>query len=63
MPLDDYLATIDPFLKQEGMPACHAGRQSFNIDHVGNVSPCIEKIDKIQGNVRDEPLERIYARM
>ena len=59
----DYLKHIDPFLQKGTMPECHAGRQSFNIDHVGNVSPCIEKIDRIQGNVRQEPLEKIFERM
>ena len=33
----DYIRAIDPFLRGEEMPACHAGVQSFNIDHVGNV--------------------------
>jgi hypothetical protein len=30
--------------------------RSFNLDHVGNVSPCIEKIDRPVGNLRTEPL-------
>ncbi len=34
------------------MPMCEAGRQGFNLDHVGNVSPCIERIDETVGNVR-----------
>ncbi len=59
----DYLSRIDTFLAQGDMPACHAGRQSFNIDHGGNVSPCIEKIDRAAGNVRNEPLQDIVARM
>ena len=37
--------------------------QSFNIDHVGNVSPCIEKIDTVVGNVRRESLSEIHARL
>ncbi len=60
---DSYLTHVDTFLSQQNMPRCRAGAQSFNIDHVGNVSPCIEKIDRIQGNVREEPLEAIVARM
>ena len=40
-----YLERMDPFLSGGPMPTCRAGLQSFNIDHVGNVSPCIEKID------------------
>ena len=35
----------------------------INIDHVGNVAPCIEKIDRTFGNVRKESLRAIHARM
>lgn len=59
----DYLARMDAFVAQEAMPTCHAGEQSFNIDHVGNVSPCIERIDSVVGNVRDEGLAAIVAKM
>jgi len=45
------------------MPTCRAGIQSFNIDHVGNVSACIERIDRIAGNLRREPLAAIHARL
>jgi MoaA/NifB/PqqE/SkfB family radical SAM enzyme len=58
-----YLAGIDPFLRGEAMPVCRAGQQSFNIDHLGNVGPCIEKIDTVVGNVRNEPLREILQRM
>ena len=58
-----YLELIDPYLKGGTMPACHAGEQSFNIDHVGNVAPCIEKIDHPYGNLREEPLSQILGRM
>ena len=59
----DYLERMDPFLASGPMPRCRAGEQSFNVDHLGNVAPCIEKIDRIIGNVRDEPLARILDRM
>jgi len=59
----DYLARMDAFLTADAMPTCQAGVQSFNIDHVGNVSPCIEKIDTVVGNIREEPLEAIHARL
>ena len=59
----DYLAGIDPFLQNTALPTCHAGEQSFNIDHVGNVSPCIERIDAVVGNVREESLSTIIAKM
>jgi len=59
----DYLENIDTFLSEGDMPTCHAGAQSFNIDHGGNVAPCIEKIDRPVGNVRKEPLRDILARV
>lgn len=59
-----YLDGIDAFLERRtDLPACAAGVRSFNVDHVGNVSPCIEKIDRVAGNVRREPLAAILARM
>lgn len=60
---ESYLAGIDPFLRGETMPGCRAGQQSLNIDHLGNVGPCIEKIDTVVGNIRTEPLREILARM
>ena len=59
----DYLDGIDAFREGGEMPRCRAGVQSFNIDHVGNVAPCIEKIDRVAGNVRRERLPDIVARM
>jgi MoaA/NifB/PqqE/SkfB family radical SAM enzyme len=59
----DYLAALDPFLAGGPMPTCRAGLQSFNIDHLGNVSPCIEKIDEPVGNVRQEPLKVLLERL
>lgn len=59
----DYLSHMDAFMQGGAMPTCHAGEQSFNIDHLGNVSPCIERIDATAGNVREEALPAILARM
>lgn len=59
----DYLERIDAFREGGKMPRCRAGVQSFNIDHVGNVAPCIEKIDCVAGSVRRERLPDIVARM
>lgn len=59
----DYLDGIDAFRDGEELPRCRAGVQSFNIDHVGNVAPCIEKIDRVAGNVRRDRLPDIVARM
>ncbi len=59
----DYMRGIEPFLTGGALPRCRAGLQSFNIDHVGGVAPCIEKIDQPIGNIRDEPLAAIHERM
>lgn len=56
-----YLERIGPFLSGGAMPACRAGEQSFNIDHLGNVAPCIEKIDRVMGNVRRDSIAEILA--
>lgn len=58
----EYLELMEHFLAGLPMPTCRAGEQSFNIDHRGNLSPCIEKIDRVLGNVRKEPLSVILAR-
>ncbi|HMY19391.1 MAG TPA: radical SAM protein [Polyangium sp.] len=59
----DYFARIDDFLNEGPMPTCSAGKTGFNIDHVGNVSPCIERIDESVGNVREARLPELYARL
>ena len=59
----DYLEHMDNFLHKENMPTCHAGEQSFNIDHQGNVSPCIERIDSMVGNVREQSMPDLIAKM
>jgi MoaA/NifB/PqqE/SkfB family radical SAM enzyme len=59
----DYMRGIAAFVGGEAPPECHAGQQSFNVDHTGNVSHCIEKIDRSFGNVRKEPLAVIHQRM
>ena len=60
----DYARGIDTFLHDaSALPTCHAGEQSFNIDHVGNVAPCIEKIDRAVGKVRQDSLKTLLARL
>ena len=60
---DVTVPSIETNISRARLPTCHAGTQSFNIDHVGGVAPCIEHIDWTAGNVRDEPLATILARM
>lgn len=59
----EYYAHMGSFLRGGPTPTCRAGQQSFNVDHLGNVSSCIEKIDRPVGNVRQEPLAAIHARL
>jgi MoaA/NifB/PqqE/SkfB family radical SAM enzyme len=58
-----YLSRLDPYLGGGAMPTCRAGTRSFNIDHLGNIAPCIEKIDRPVGNLREEPLAGIVSRL
>jgi len=59
----DYFAKFGDFLSEGPMPTCSAGSTGFNIDHVGNVSPCIERIDEPVGNVREASLKELHARL
>ncbi|MBK9037221.1 MAG: radical SAM protein [Myxococcales bacterium] len=61
----DYVTGIDAFTTGDtaALPRCRAGEQSFNIDHQGGVSPCIERIDWTAGSIRDTPLTTLLARM
>lgn len=73
----EYLAGIDPFLAEAPggltllrppgapgeLPRCRAGSTGFNVDHLGNLSPCIEKLGRPVGNVRQEPLRSLVERL
>jgi MoaA/NifB/PqqE/SkfB family radical SAM enzyme len=59
----EYFEHFDAFLTGGPMPTCRAGVQSLNIDHVGDVSACIERIDKPVGNVREAPVNELVARL
>jgi MoaA/NifB/PqqE/SkfB family radical SAM enzyme len=56
-----YVTHAGRFLADEPLPTCRAGVQSFNLDHVGNVAPCIEKIHAPVGNVKATPLAELHA--
>ena len=63
-----YLAGIDVYLAhQHGGPTprtpCWAGERFLNIDHLGDVSPCIEKLHLRAGNLLREPWSIIAARL
>jgi MoaA/NifB/PqqE/SkfB family radical SAM enzyme len=59
----EYLEGIDAFLAHEPLPTCRAGQQTLNVDHLGNVSPCIETIDRPVGSLREAPLPVLWERL
>jgi MoaA/NifB/PqqE/SkfB family radical SAM enzyme len=59
----EYFRGMGSFLRGDALPTCNAGVQQLNIDHVGNVSPCIEHIDRVVGNVRDASLVELHRRL
>jgi MoaA/NifB/PqqE/SkfB family radical SAM enzyme len=58
-----YLEAIDRFLAGEVRTPCWAGERFLNVDHMGEVSPCIEKLHLRAGNLRREPWSVIEARL
>jgi MoaA/NifB/PqqE/SkfB family radical SAM enzyme len=58
-----YFDEVAAFLRGTEFHGCRAGVDTFNIDHVGNVSPCIEKIDQSVGSVKTDRLSTLYARL
>lgn len=59
----DYFKLAGSFLSGGAMPECRAGLQSFNIDHVGSVSPCIERIHEVVGNVKSASLLDLHDKL
>jgi MoaA/NifB/PqqE/SkfB family radical SAM enzyme len=59
----EYVERIDAFLAHQPLPTCRAGQQTFNVDHLGNVSACIETIDRAVGSLRDAPLSELRERL
>jgi MoaA/NifB/PqqE/SkfB family radical SAM enzyme len=58
-----YLEAIDRFLAGDVRTPCWAGERFLNVDHLGEVSPCIEKLHLSAGNLRRDPWSRIYERL
>lgn len=59
----EYFQGMSSFLQDAPLPECLAGRRGFNIDHRGNISACIERIDQPVGNLRQESLPILFARL
>ena len=58
-----YLEGIDPFLSGAPRATCWAGERFLNVDHLGDVSPCIEKLHLRAGNLRRDPWAVIAERL
>lgn len=58
-----YLEGVDRFLRGHHPGPCAAGQRLLNIDHMGEVSPCIEKLHLSAGNLRREPWSVVYGRL
>lgn len=58
-----YFDRMKNFLGGGPMPTCTAGAQSFNLDHVGNVAPCIERIGEPVGNVKQESVGALFEKL
>lgn len=59
----NYLAAVDRFLSGEVRQPCWAGERFLNIDHLGFVSPCIEKLHLRAGNLRTDSWADVAARL
>lgn len=58
-----YLDGIDPYLRGAPRTPCRAGTRFLNIDHLGEVSPCIEKLHLSAGNLRRDPWSVVAERL
>jgi MoaA/NifB/PqqE/SkfB family radical SAM enzyme len=58
---EDYLASFDRAVAEDGMPACRAGTTFFNIDHRGRVARCIDTNHRPSGSLLERPLDELLA--
>jgi MoaA/NifB/PqqE/SkfB family radical SAM enzyme len=59
----DYLEGIDRYLAGDVRTPCWAGERFLNIDHLGDVAPCIEKLHVRVGNILRDPWSVLHARL
>lgn len=60
---ESYFEGMYTYLSGGRLPTCTAGSQSMNIDHVGDVAACIERIGKPVGNVKKESVGALVAKL
>lgn len=63
MTFSGYLEGIDAHLAGATRTPCWAGERFLNIDHLGDVSPCIEKLHLRAGNLVREPWSVVSSRL
>jgi MoaA/NifB/PqqE/SkfB family radical SAM enzyme len=63
MTFTGYLEGIDAYLEGHPRTPCWAGERFLNIDHLGDVSPCIEKLELRVGNLLRDPWAIVGQRL
>jgi MoaA/NifB/PqqE/SkfB family radical SAM enzyme len=63
MTFSGYLEGIDAYLAGTTRTPCWAGERFLNIDHLGDVSPCIEKLELRVGNLLRDPWAVVGPRL
>ena len=58
-----YIAGMDDFLRDEYKTPCQAGKRGFNINHIGDTNPCIEKADLSVGKILELPTDVLLQRL
>jgi MoaA/NifB/PqqE/SkfB family radical SAM enzyme len=58
-----YLEGVGNFLEGQVRTPCWAGERFLNVDHLGEVSPCIEKLHLRAGNLRRDPWSVIEQKL
>jgi MoaA/NifB/PqqE/SkfB family radical SAM enzyme len=58
-----FLSKFDPFIENDGLGGCKAGKAFMNIDNFLNVSRCVEKREELVGSLKTEPIEVLLDRM
>jgi MoaA/NifB/PqqE/SkfB family radical SAM enzyme len=59
----EYLAKVDDHVAGKPTGDCQSGSIHFNVSERGEVSPCIEMVDRPSGDLRREPFGAIYERL
>jgi MoaA/NifB/PqqE/SkfB family radical SAM enzyme len=58
-----FLSKFDPFIENDGLAGCKAGKAFMNIDNFLNVSRCVETRNETVGSLKEEPIEVLMKRL